>query len=1145
MSRLREEMSRRVLLLDGAMGTEIQKHKLTEEDFRGERFKNHGAALKGNMDVLVLTRPDVIASIHESYLAAGADIIETCTFSSQRISQSDYALEDHIEELNREGARIARQAADRWTALDPSKPRFVAGSVGPTTKLLSLSDDPDHPERRGISFDELEGAYFEQMVPLIEEGVDALLIETVVDPINAKAAISAAFRAMEKVGRKVEIMISATITDTSGHLLSGQTIEAFAIAMAHADPLTLGLNCSLGAEAMEGALRRLGRTAACGVSIHPNAGHPNEMGEYDDTPAKMAGTMGRFMKSGLVNIAGGCCGTSPAHIKALWEVIDSGTVVPRSIPEKETKLQLSGLTPIESEATFINVGERCNVAGSRKFLRLINEKKYGEAIEIARKQVADGAMAIDINMDDGLLDASGEMEVFLNLLGGEPDIAAVPVMIDSSRFEVIEKGLKALQGKGIVNSISLKDGEEAFLERARKVKRLGAAVVVMAFDEEGQATTYQRKIDICTRAYKLLTEKAGFRPEDIIFDPNILTVATGMEEHLDYAIDYIRAAEYIRRNLPGSNVSGGLSNLSFAFRGNNTVRESMHAVFLYHAVKVGMNMAILNPATALSYDEVTPDLREALEDVLINKRTPEATERLIELAQALKAASASEVAPAEGTVHTDTMPLAERLRQALIKGNPSSLESDLEEALKEYPSPMAIISGPLMEGMNEVGRRFGEGKMFLPQVVKTARTMKQAVDILRPHIEAAFDQGGSETRVYAGKVLIATVKGDVHDIGKNIVGVVLSCNNFQVVDLGVMVSPEAIAEAALVEKPDVICLSGLITPSLESMADTLEELERVGVRVPVMVGGAATSPLHTAVKLAPKYSGLVLHMPDASQNPLAAVKLLSQESQQYAGEIRATQELLRESLKKNSGHAAPQKRHEEDWSAYSAPAAPWEGVRLVEMPLSELRPLIDWEYFYHAWKVKEGSEQGDLLRADAERLLDRLASTPGAGCAGLAGFFEAVGAEDFIQIGEEKIVATRQPGREGKEALSMSDFVSPERDMIGAFAATINDTLLKELENLKNRDDDYEALLMQTVCDRLAEAASERLHRLTGWGGIRPAVGYPSLREQRNIFVIDRLLHFSRIGIRLTETGAMYPQSSVAGLYISHPNARYFDVPQM
>ncbi len=1140
MSRLREEMSRRVLLLDGAMGTEIQKHRLSEEDFRGNLFAGSEKALKGNMDVLVLTRPDIIESIHESYLEAGADIIETCTFSSQRISQRDYGLEDRISDLNRAGARIARKAADRWTELDPSKPRFVAGSVGPTTKLLSLSDDPDHPERRGITFDELEKAYFEQMLPLIEEGVDALLIETVVDPINAKAAIVAAERAMDQTGRKVELMISATITDTSGHLLSGQTIEAFAIAMAHANPLTLGLNCSLGADAMEGALRRLSRVAPCGVSIHPNAGHPNQMGEYDDTPQKMASTLKRFMESGLVNIAGGCCGTSPAHIAALREIVDSGAVSPRKLQDPGSKLQLSGLKPIESEASFINVGERCNVAGSRKFLRLINEKKYGEAIEIARKQVADGAMAIDINMDDGLLDAAEEMEIFLNLLGGEPDIAAVPVMIDSSRFEVIERGLKALQGKGIVNSISLKDGEETFLKRARTVKRLGAAVIVMAFDEQGQATTYDRKIEICSRAYRLLTEKAGFRPEDIIFDPNILTVATGMEEHLDYAIDYIRAAEFIRRNLPGASVSGGLSNLSFAFRGNNPVRESMHAVFLYHAVKAGMNMAILNPATAMSYDEVDPKLREALENVLVNERTPEATEKLIELAQSLKTSGA---AAEEVVMAAEQMPLAERLRQALIKGNPSSLESDLEEAMKEYPSPMAIISGPLMEGMNEVGRRFGEGKMFLPQVVKTARTMKQAVDILRPHIEATFGSSGSEKRVYAGKVLIATVKGDVHDIGKNIVGVVMSCNNFQIIDLGVMVSPEAIAQAAALEKPDVICLSGLITPSLESMADTLEELERNEIKIPVMVGGAATSPLHTAVKLAPLYSGLVLHMPDASQNPLVAAKLLSAGAAEYEKEVRNHQEELRKSLSKKETNRAPQHRHAEDWSGYVPHAAPWSGVRKIDMIVSELVPLIDWEYFYHAWKVKGDSEQGQLLRADADKMLNRMEEMPDSGCSGLVGFFQARGEYDSIVIGEERIIANRQTGRGGKEALSLSDFVAPESDTLGAFAATISSGLLAELESLKRRDDDYEALLMQTVCDRLAEAASERLHRLTGWPGIRPAVGYPSLREQKNIFVIDRLLNFSRIGISLTENGAMYPQSSVAGLYISHPAARYFDVP--
>lgn len=867
---LREEIKRRILVLDGAMGTLIQQYGLGEDDFRGERFRDLPGQMKGNNDVLCLTRPDIVSDIHRRYLEAGADIIETNTFSAQRISMADYGMEEYCRDINLAACRLARTQADAYST--PDHPRFVAGSVGPTNKACSLSPDVENPALRSLTFDELAAAYLEQMEALIEGGVDALLIETVFDTINAKAALYAAEDAMQRQRRRVPLMLSVTVSDKGGRTLSGQTLEAFVTSVSHADVFSIGLNCSFGARDMKPALHTLARTAPCYISAYPNAGLPNSLGAYDQTPEMMAEEIKEFIDEGLVNIVGGCCGTTDAHIAAYIPLVRGAAPhVPVSVPDF---LCLSGLERLEvtPEVNFVNVGERCNVAGSRKFLRLVREKNYEEALSIARRQVEDGAMVIDINMDDGLLDARAEMVAFLNLLGAEPEIARVPVMIDSSKWDVLEAGLKCVQGKCIVNSLSLKEGEQLFIEHARVVKRLGAALIVMAFDERGQADTYERKVEVCRRAYTLLTEKAGFNPNDIIFDPNILAVATGMEEHDNYAVDFIHAAGWIRKNLPGAHVSGGVSNLSFALRGNNYIREAMHAVFLYHACREGMDMGIVNPASSVMYGDIPPHVLECVEDVVLNRRS-DAAERLIEMADRMKAAAEAEKTKGESGAEAGTrkirldVPVAERLQHALVKGVTDYLEADLAEAGRQYEHAVDIIEGPLMAGMNRVGELFGEGKMFLPQVVKTARTMKRAVEILQPRIEAEKRPGAGHT----GKVLVATVKGDVHDIGKNIVSVVMACNGYEIVDLGVMVPAEEIVKRAQEEKPDVIGLSGLITPSLEEMVHVVSELKRAGITVPVLIGGATTSRLHTALKIAPAYGGPVAWVKDASQNaPLAA-----------------------------------------------------------------------------------------------------------------------------------------------------------------------------------------------------------------------------------------------------------------------------------
>ncbi len=875
---MKDIIKERILVLDGAMGTMIQQYGLTEEDFRGEQFKDVPGLMKGNNDILCLTRPDVIADIHRKYLDAGADLITTCTFSSQRVSMADYQVEDYCREMNLAGAKIARQLADEYTAKTPMKPRFVLGDVGPTNKTLSISPDVNNPALRSLTYDELVDAYVEQMEALLEGGVDALLIETIFDSLNAKAAIYAAEKAMESQKRRVPLMLSITVSDTAGRTLSGQTLEAFLASVQHADIFSIGLNCSFGARQLKPFLKVLAEKAPYYISAHPNAGLPNSLGLYDQTPDMMAEQVKEYVDEGLVNILGGCCGTTEKFIELYPALVEGKR--PHVPVDKPQNMWLSGLELLEltPERRFVNVGERCNVAGSRKFLRLINEKNYEEALSIARKQVEDGALVLDINMDDGLLDAKQEMVTFLNLLMSDPDISRVPMMIDSSDWEVITAGLKCVQGKSIVNSISLKEGEEKFLEKAREIKRLGAATVVMAFDEQGQATTFERKIEICERAYRLLVDQVGFNPLDIIFDPNVLAVATGMEEHNNYGLDFIRATEWIRKNLPGAHVSGGISNLSFSFRGNNYIREAMHAVFLYHTIAVGQDMGIVNPATQVLYSDIPDDVLTAIDDVLLN-RNPEATENLIEIAARIKAEKDAEkealknggVLPKSSADDWRNGTLEERLKHALVKGIGDYLEADLDEAAQQYDNPVKIIEGPLMDAMNTVGELFGSGKMFLPQVVKTARTMKKAVSILQPLIEASR----SEEAQKAGKVLLATVKGDVHDIGKNIVSVILACNNYDIIDLGVMVPTETIVDRAIEEKVDIIGLSGLITPSLEEMVNVARALEERGADIPIMIGGATTSELHTALKIAPVYHGPVLWMKDASQNVIASARLLN------------------------------------------------------------------------------------------------------------------------------------------------------------------------------------------------------------------------------------------------------------------------------
>ena len=1154
---IREIIKERILVLDGAMGTVIQSLATTD----------------GNNDHLVLTRPDLISSIHRSYLEAGADIIETDSFNAQGLSQKEYGLESQIRELNLAAARLARAEADRMTALTPGKPRFVAGSIGPTGKTASISPDVEDPAFRDVDFDLLESVYEEQMSALLEGGVDLFLIETIFDTINAKAALTAAARSCAKAGREVPVMLSVSVADQSGRLLSGQTIEAFLASVIPFKPFSIGMNCSFGAEKMQPMLESLAAIAPCYTSAHPNAGMPDELGKYDQDPATMARAVRPFVEKRLVNILGGCCGTTPEHIAAIAQVVEGA--VPREIPAEPTPW-LSGIDAFWNRGMFINVGERCNVAGSRKFLRLIKEKNWSEALEIAAAQVRDGAMVLDVNMDDAMLDAQAEMKHFLNLMASDPEISRVPVMVDSSRFEVLETALKCLQGKSIVNSLSLKEGEEVFLRKASKVKELGAALIVMAFDEQGQADSFARRTEICERAYKLLTERLDFNPEDIIFDPNVLAVATGMHEHDAYALDFINATRWIKQHLPGVKVSGGLSNLSFAFRGNNWIREAMHAVFLYHAIGAGMDMAIVNPSSSVQYGDIPEDLREKIEDVILNRR-PYASERLVEAAGNMQKIEKVEEKPVEDR---SAVPLKDRLVLALRKGDETWLQADLDEALKVYASAQEIIQGPLMEGMTAVGDLFAQGQMFLPQVVKTARTMKRAVDILKPYI------GNADSSVPAvGKYLLATVKGDVHDIGKNIVGVVLACNNFKVIDLGVMTPAERIVEVAKSENVDFIGLSGLITPSLEEMCNVASKLREAGISKPLFVGGATTSDVHTAVKIAPLYDGPVFHVRDAAQNPVLASRLMTDEREALIAQLKKDQETIRrdyaertasavtggETAVESSDKRAPQSAPKLKIAPQSRPS--YLGIKTLEdIPVEDIIPYINWIAFRNLWKVKAGSSEEQAVRKDAEAMLetfkgkyrmraqvafykakpdgDSIVFEHPAGCPCCAGQISTV------------LPTKRQsrPCADGR-CLSLADFLAPEGDYVGVFALTVCPEFVSDLQQLKTHSDDYQSIMMQGLGDRLAEAASEYLHekvRKQIWAyspsenlsmeqmfsaryqGIRPAVGYPSLPDIRLMFTVQRLLDLPALGISLTENGAMFPQASVCGLYIASPQSRYF-----
>jgi 5-methyltetrahydrofolate--homocysteine methyltransferase len=1185
---LEKAASERILVLDGAMGTMIQRHKFTEADFRGERFEDHPKDLRGNNDLLTLTQPQAIEAIHRAYLEAGADIIETNTFSCTTIAQADYGLESIVYELNLEGARLARHAADA-VARETGVPRFVAGSMGPTNRTASISPDVSNPGFRAVTFEELRAAYHEAALGLIEGGADILLIETVFDTLNAKAAIYAVEDAFEKVGTRFPVMISGTITDLSGRTLSGQTAAAFWNSIQHAKPFSIGFNCALGAREMRQHIAEVSRIADTRVCAFPNAGLPNEFGLYDESPEYMAELVGEFAKSGLVNVVGGCCGTTPPHIAAIAGAVKG--VAPRVVPEIAPLLRLSGLEPfaLTKDIPFVNVGERTNVTGSAKFRKLITAGDYAAALDVARDQVANGAQVIDVNMDEGLLDSKKAMVEFLNLLAAEPDIARVPVMVDSSKFEVIEAGLQCLQGKGVVNSISLKEGEEKFIEAATKVRRYGAAVVVMAFDEAGQADTFARKVEISGRAYKILVEEVGFPPQDIIFDPNIFAVATGIEEHANYGVDFIDAARAIKTTLPHAHVSGGVSNLSFSFRGNEPVREAMHSVFLYHAIAAGMDMGIVNAGQLAVYEKIDPELREACEDVVRNRR-PDATERLVEIAERFKGAGAK---TAEKDAAWREASVKKRLEYALVNGVADYVEQDVEEARLASSRPLDVIEGPLMAGMNVVGDLFGQGKMFLPQVVKSARVMKQAVAHLLPYMEA-----NKESRSSAGKILLATVKGDVHDIGKNIVGVVLGCNNFEIIDLGVMVPCAKILETAKAEKVDIIGLSGLITPSLDEMCFVASELEREGFSVPLLIGGATTSRVHTAVKISPNYvAGQAVYVTDASRAVGVAQSLMSLTTREtYVAKTREEYEKVAEAHARAQAEkqrvslaAARANAPRIDWSAYEPPKPSFLGARVfASYDVAELVPYIDWTPFFQTWEFKgrypallDDPERGPAARQlleDAQAMLARIVEERWFNPKAVIGFWpaNAVGDDIALYTGDGRVerLATlhtlRQQltRRDGKANVALADFVAPEgsgkADYVGAFVVTAGAQEGKIADRFARANDDYGAIMVKALADRLAEAFAERMHervRREFWAyapdetltpdqlisedyrGIRPAPGYPAQPDHTEKATIFRLLEAEkRTGVALTESFAMTPASSVSGLYFAHPQAHYFGV---
>jgi len=1198
-------LQQRLLILDGAMGTMIQRHTLTEEDFRGSRFADHTKPLRGNNDLLSITRPDIIKSIHADYFAAGADMVETNTFSGTTIAQADYGLEHIVYELNYESARIAKEAADEFTAQNPAKPRFVAGAIGPTNRTASLSPDVNRPGFRAVTFDELATAYHEQVRGLVDGGSDALLIETIFDTLNAKAALFAVQKFFDEGGREVPVMISGTITDASGRTLSGQTVEAFWNSIRHLPLLSVGLNCALGADQLQVYIKELSRIADVHISAYPNAGLPNAFGGYDESAQEFASVVENYLKEGLVTVVGGCCGTTPQHIAELARLAEKyeprrlslneelldGSEIPNSsssIPHSNAT-RLSGLEPfnITADSLFVNVGERCNVTGSRAFARLIRTGAYEQALQVARDQVEGGAQVIDVNMDEGMLDSEQAMTTFLNLIASEPDISRVPIMIDSSKWSVLEAGLKCVQGKSIVNSISLKEGEEVFKERARTVRAYGAAMVVMAFDENGQADSFEKRIEICQRSYDILVNEVGFPAEDIIFDPNILTVGTGMEEHRNYALDFIEAVRWIKQNLPGALTSGGVSNISFSYRGNDVVREAMHSAFLYHAIRAGLDMGIVNPSQLAVYDEVPKDLLELVEDVLLNRR-PDSTERLVDFAETVKQKDKAEVVADAWR----SLPVAERLQHALVRGITEFIDEDTEEVRQQVGRPLEVIEGPLMAGMNVVGDLFGAGKMFLPQVVKSARVMKKAVAYLEPYLLA--DKRGQE-RQTAGKILLATVKGDVHDIGKNIVGVVLACNNFDIVDLGVMVPLERILDEAAKHQVDVIGLSGLITPSLDEMVYVAQEMERRGLKTPLLIGGATTSRLHAAVKIAPNYSGPIVHVNDASRSVGVAAGLLGSGQETYARTVREEYRQLREDYAGRqrdksylSIEAARENGFKADWETTPIVKPTFLGTKVLEdYDLAELATYIDWTPFFQTWELKgrypriltdeNVGEAATQLFNDAQKMLRQIIDEKLLTARAVIGFWPANTVDhDTIQIFQDddrtkvqtEFFTLRQQSEKaaGVPNLAFSDFVAPRetgrQDYIGGFAVTAGIGIEKLLDQYEKDHDDYSSILVKALADRLAEAFAERLHqrvREEFWGydpaedlsnedliqekykGVRPAPGYPGCPDHTEKITLFELLDAeNKIGIRLTENLAMYPASSVSGLYYAHPDSRYF-----
>jgi 5-methyltetrahydrofolate--homocysteine methyltransferase len=1177
-------LEERIVVIDGAMGTMVQARGLTEADYRGERFKDHPKDLKGNHDVLALTRPDVLEAIHREYLEAGADIIETNTFSSNRISQSDYGLEGSAAAISRAAAEAARRAVDAYRA-DTGRPVWLAGALGPTTKSASLSRDVNDPGARAVTFDELEAAYNEQATALLQGGVDLLLVETVFDTLNAKAALVGIERAFDDAGRRVPVMVSVTIFE-SGRNLSAQTVEAFWISVSHAKLFSVGINCSLGPKQMRPYIEELAAVTPLYVSCYPNAGLPNAFGGFDETPERMSADIGEFARSGFVNIVGGCCGTTPAHIRKIAEAVRG--VKPHASNRLEPLSRFSGLEPlvIRPDSNFVNVGERTNVTGSPKFAKLIQAGQFEEALAVARQQVEGGAQILDVNMDEGMLDSEKAMTRFLNLVAAEPDVARIPIMVDSSKWTVLEAGLKCLQGKGIVNSISLKEGEEVFKEHARKIRRYGAGVVVMAFDERGQADTVERKVEILTRACRILIDEVGFAPEDIVVDPNILTVATGMEEHNEYAVAFIEATRRIKAALPGVKVSGGVSNISFSFRGNNPVREAMHSAFLYHAIKAGMDMGIVNAGQLEVYEEIPKELRDLVEDVLLNRR-PDATERLIAFAESVKGRERAAVQEDEWR----TGPVEDRLKHALVNGILDWIDADTEEARVKLGRPLAVIEGPLMDGMNVVGDLFGSGKMFLPQVVKSARVMKKAVAYLTPYLEAEKAEGQKAE----AKVLLATVKGDVHDIGKNIVGVVLACNSYEVVDLGVMVPADKILKTAREIGADFVGLSGLITPSLDEMVHVAKEMDREGFSVPLLIGGATTSRAHTAVKIAPAYRHPVVHVLDASRAVTVVGQLKNAEAREkLAADNRLAQEKLRhEHEQKRSAkpllslEEARRRRTKIDWAGYEIPRPSFTGARALEVPLGELVPLADWSPFFHTWELKgtyprifENPDWGARARElfdDAQEHLREIVDGKRLVARAVYGFFPANAVGDDIELytdeGRGGLRATLHTLRqqvdkgEGEPNQALADFVAPRDqgrvDYVGAFAVTAGIGIDGLVQSFEKAHDDYGAIMTKALADRLAEACAAWLHRKArhDWGygrdealgvdelireqyrGIRPAPGYPAQPDHSEKAILFELLDAERnAGISLTESYAMLPAASVSGFYLAHPQSRYFQV---